>query len=189
MRAATQLFADHGYNAVGMRSIAEAVGVRSSSLYHHFPSKTALLAAIAGEYGHAYISEHMPILESAEPPDERLRQVFYDQIVYFWEHRLAREVGLKELRELEVHQHETYEMIRADLRRYQRGVVRAIEEGVAAGTFDVDDPHLAATAAIGMITSVNDWFRPGGRLTIEAVAEGYVVMIVDRLLAAAGSRS
>ena len=182
--AATQLFAEHGYNAVGMRSIADAVGVRSSSLYHHFPSKTALLAAIAGEYGHDYISDHVPILESSDRPADRLRRVFYDQIVYFWEHRLNRDVGLKELRELEANQHETWERIRSDLRRYQTAVTRTIEEGVSVGEFDVDDPRLAATAAIGMITAVNDWYRPTGRLTIEEVASGYVILIIDRLLGA-----
>jgi len=43
--AATRLFARHGYDAVGVREVVEAVGVSKPSLYHHFGSKLGLLNA------------------------------------------------------------------------------------------------------------------------------------------------
>jgi AcrR family transcriptional regulator len=39
-------FAEHGFAATSMRQLAKAVGVRESALYHHFPSKTAILEAL-----------------------------------------------------------------------------------------------------------------------------------------------
>ena len=36
------LFAQSGYAGVSMRDIADAVGIRAASLYHHFPDKQAL---------------------------------------------------------------------------------------------------------------------------------------------------
>ena len=44
--AATVLFAEHGYEATGMRAIADAVGIRPASLYHYFPSKETILGAL-----------------------------------------------------------------------------------------------------------------------------------------------
>jgi TetR/AcrR family transcriptional regulator, cholesterol catabolism regulator len=184
LEAATLLFAEQGYHAVGMRAIAEAVGIRSSSLYHHFPSKQALLAAIAMEYSHAFITAHLPILQGDGPVDERLRHVLHDQIVYFWHHRLQREVGLRGLRDLEVDEPETHRQIQSDLRSYQHAIEEAIEEGVKAGVFSSDNAGLSARAVIGMIVSVNDWFQPGQRLSIEEVAESYAALAVDRLLLA-----
>jgi AcrR family transcriptional regulator len=42
---AAQLFLRRGYSALGMREIAEQLGVSKSALYHYFPSKRALFDA------------------------------------------------------------------------------------------------------------------------------------------------
>ncbi|HYD47458.1 MAG TPA: TetR/AcrR family transcriptional regulator [Terriglobales bacterium] len=46
--AAEALFARRGYSGVGMREVADAVGIGKSSLFHHFTSKVQLHAAVAG---------------------------------------------------------------------------------------------------------------------------------------------
>lgn len=46
LAAALDLFAAQGYQAAGMRAIAEAAGVRQSTLYHYYPGKEALFAAL-----------------------------------------------------------------------------------------------------------------------------------------------
>lgn len=42
---AIDIFAEHGYSGLGMRRIAQELGVSKSALYHYFPSKEALFAA------------------------------------------------------------------------------------------------------------------------------------------------
>lgn len=42
---AVDVFMAHGYHGLGMRGIAEAIGVSKSALYHYFPSKQELFAA------------------------------------------------------------------------------------------------------------------------------------------------
>lgn len=42
---AAPVFREHGYQGLGMRQIANELGVSKSALYHYFPSKEALFAA------------------------------------------------------------------------------------------------------------------------------------------------
>ncbi|HEY5197101.1 MAG TPA: TetR/AcrR family transcriptional regulator [Solirubrobacteraceae bacterium] len=43
--AGTRLFAEHAFEEISMRRIAEAAGVSKALVYHYFPSKTALFRA------------------------------------------------------------------------------------------------------------------------------------------------
>jgi AcrR family transcriptional regulator len=45
LEAGTRLFAEHAFEEISMRQIAEAAGVSKGLLYHYFPSKTELFAA------------------------------------------------------------------------------------------------------------------------------------------------
>ena len=42
---AIAVFTEHGYNGLGMRGIAEAIGVSKSALYHYFPTKKDLFSS------------------------------------------------------------------------------------------------------------------------------------------------
>ena len=182
IRAATTLFAQDGYRAVGMRAIADAVGIRASSLYHHFPSKVDLLYAVCVVATESVISAQLPELEAGGDPAERLARVLRAHVLYFHEHRLEETVGLRELEELRRQAPERYEEIQATRRGYQHAIQAVVEEGVAAGAFTVPDARLAALAVLGAVNSINGWFVPGGPATIEEVADAYVAMTVDGLL-------
>ncbi len=67
---ALALFAEHGIEATRVSDIAQTAGVAQGLLYHYFPSKDALLAAI--------IERHGPLRMLAEalatPPDRPARE-------------------------------------------------------------------------------------------------------------------
>ncbi len=46
LSAGVRLFAEHGFDGVSMRGVAEAAGVSKANIYHHFSSKEALYLAI-----------------------------------------------------------------------------------------------------------------------------------------------
>ncbi|MEC3917116.1 TetR/AcrR family transcriptional regulator [Nocardia sp. CDC160] len=47
--AAAELFTSHGYGNTSTRAVADAVGIRQASLYHHFAAKDDILDALLGE--------------------------------------------------------------------------------------------------------------------------------------------
>lgn len=186
--AATELFAKHGFHAVGMRAIADAVGIRGSSLYHYFPSKLDLLHAIALDSTRAFIETQLPDVESIPSHAGRLRQLLRAHILYFHEHRQEEAVGLRELQELRENAPERYIEIQSIRRVYQTGLERIISEGIDAAEFVYDDAHLATLAVLGLVNSVNDWFRETGRYSIDEVADAYCDIAVSRILGARSVR-
>jgi len=178
---ATALFAEHGFHAVGMRAIADAVGIRSSSLYHHYQSKMDLLEAIARNATSHFVETHLTQLEQPGSRPQRVHAVAYAHITYFWQHRMEVAVGLRELKELEEGRRRELNKVRL---RYQHALATVIEEGRKEGDFKVDDAALATYAVLNMVNGVNDWFQPGGRLTIEDVAHGYADYAVYGILGA-----
>lgn len=173
-RAARDLFAAHGYAAVSMRQIAAAVGVQAGALYHYTPDKQALLAEI--------MSEHMEDLLGAwaafpKPATGTPEEVFEAFVRFHIRHHLGRgpEVFLSymELRALEPANFARIETLR---RSYEAVLTGILEAGQAAGVFRLADARLATFALIAMLTGVNTWYRPGGRLRAEDVEETYLGM-------------
>jgi AcrR family transcriptional regulator len=50
IEAGSALFAEHAFEEISMRQIAEAAGISKSLLYHYFPSKTELFKAAVEEH-------------------------------------------------------------------------------------------------------------------------------------------
>nr|WP_249190409.1 TetR/AcrR family transcriptional regulator [Burkholderia sp. AU32357] len=50
MAAATRLAQAHGYGGLNYRDLADEVGIKAASIYHHFDSKADLGAAVARRY-------------------------------------------------------------------------------------------------------------------------------------------
>ncbi|WP_025601120.1 TetR/AcrR family transcriptional regulator [Burkholderia sp. WSM2230] len=50
LAAARRVAQAHGYSGLNFRDLAEIVGIKAASIYHHFPSKADLGAAVAKRY-------------------------------------------------------------------------------------------------------------------------------------------
>lgn len=187
LATATQLFADRGYANVGMRAIADEVGIRPASLYHHFASKEEILYAISQRVTVEYTVEASAMLESGGDPVALLREFIIRQIVFAWENRSAIDVAKREMRELNDDHLAEIVVNRTEYRRVLQGLIVL---GVEAKRFTNANPKMASLAILSMVNGVNDWFheeavqRPRSKkvLKIGEVADGYADLIVDHLL-------
>ena len=178
---AAKIFAREGYSNVGMRDIADAVGIKGASLYHHFPSKEDILFAICLTVTQEPAEENLPLLDAAGTPTERRSSLVRAHLVHLNRRRVEYIVGLHELASLTPEHRVTVEDYR---RQYQRRVRDVITAGMRSGEFSVPDARLASFALTDMLNGISNWFHHGGELSIEDVADNYVELAVHRVLGA-----
>nr|WP_308014547.1 helix-turn-helix domain-containing protein [Nocardia coffeae] len=70
--AAAELFTTRGYASTSTRAIADAVGIRQASLYHHFGAKDDILDALLSETISAPLDLVALLDRTGEPPEVRL---------------------------------------------------------------------------------------------------------------------
>ena len=78
--AAETLFAKRGYAGVGLREVAEVVGLGKSSLFHHFKNKPQLYAAVCGRILRRIEESLMRTLAAGGTPVERLERWLDDLV-------------------------------------------------------------------------------------------------------------
>lgn len=64
----------HGYTGLNFRDLADEVGIKAASIYHHFPSKADLAAAVAKRYWEDSAAYLETMLAETADPVRCLRQ-------------------------------------------------------------------------------------------------------------------
>lgn len=83
--AAAELFTTLGVAATSTRQIAEAVGIRQASLYHHFRTKNDILAALlSGTVASSLTAAHQ-LRDRTEPAVVRLHALSYLDCRLLWD--------------------------------------------------------------------------------------------------------
>jgi AcrR family transcriptional regulator len=166
-QAALRLFAERGFAATGIRDITLGARVNVSVVYHHFPSKEAILATLIESGLRRYDRIIESTLGLADRPEERL---FALAVVHVMIHVHDRELAMVMDRELSALGPEL--RVRAlELRdAIDARWTEVLRDGVAQHVFDVADAKMARLALIRTCTSVVYWYRSEGPWTVEELA-------------------
>ena len=74
LAAAKRAAMAHGYNGLNFRDIAGEVGIKAPSIYHHFPTKADLGAAVAKRYWEDIVVDLNAISDASADPLKALRR-------------------------------------------------------------------------------------------------------------------
>ncbi len=158
---AIRLMVEHGYEAMTLRQLADAVGIQAGSVYRYFGAKDKLLADIMIGHMETVLESLRVRLGPCPGPCERLDAFIDFHIRYHIEKQAEVFLATMELRSLSPEPRATVVALR---RAYERELVAILADGMAVGLFPLQDASVGAFAIIGMLTSVCQWYRPGGRL-------------------------
>ncbi len=177
--AAVQLFAEYGYHAAPLRDIARIAGIQAASIYHHYPSKQALLVEIMETYMQRLIANLERILLTYDNPVQRLNEAVANHIRMHTMYKDEFFIIDTEIRALEDKNRPSILALR---KRYEVLVQEIVRNGMERNVFRQGDVKVASYAIIAMCTEVATWFRPDGRLSTQQVILLYCQLITDGLL-------
>ncbi len=179
LEAAAQIFSEKGYHAASMQDIAEAVCLQKASLYHHVTSKQEILFALLERALDLLIEQQEAVLAQPMHPEQKLRLAMKAYIQTLTDHQALSSVLLLEHRSLEPE----LRLRHIPKRDRYEGLWRTlIHEGKTAGIFDSTDPVFAARALLGVMNWTITWYKSGGLLSPEQIANKYADLLLRGLL-------
>lgn len=179
LATASRLFYVRGYDATSIRDLADAVGISSSTMYHHFTNKQEILYGIIQPFMQDFDDAIVPMLrDTSLPPQERLAEATRLHIEIADDRRpelltgnpFRNALGPEQLR-----------LVVGLQRAYHDAVKDTIVEGCAAGVFATEDVSLTTMAVLDMLNGVREWFHKDGALTRDELITHYQRMVA-RLL-------
>lgn len=165
--AAVDAFAEQGFGGTSTRDIAERAGRSPAALYVHYESKEAVLHAVSLA-GHRDSLDCLDRARAAtDDPAERLHRMVLDFSAWHMENARLGRVVQYEL-------HALSDEHRAEIvglrRRFHRLMVEALQRGVRAGVFQIDDVDGVARALLSLCIDLVRWFDPARTRGRRAVA-------------------
>ncbi len=171
-----KLFAETGYRATTVRDIADAAGILSGSLYHHFDSKESMIDEILRDFLDRLFGEYRAVLASADAPREQLRGCVIASFAAIDARPDAVAIYQAEARGLA--QQERFGYIADYLQEFRtmwRGIItRGIESGDFRDDLDLDVTYRFLRDTVWVAVR---WYRPGGDLSVDAVADQYLTIL------------
>ena len=169
LRGAARLFRSRGFAAVSTRDIAAAAGMQSGSPFYHFESKNALLHAVVEEGLQRAVASQQQALQqlpAAAPPRERLAALVRHHFeVLFGPEGDFIPVMLYEWRSLTPPQRASIDRVKADYEAQWMPVLQALHDTGALRA----EPALARLFIMGALNWAVQWYRPDGRLSLDAL--------------------
>lgn len=175
---AAQLFADKGFRNTTVRDIADAAGIQSGSLYHHFDSKESMADEILSSFQEALFGQYDDILASGDDARSRLERAV----------RVSFEAIENHPHEVAIYQNDADYLGGFDRFAYlkdrnsqSRQVwTTLISDGVRTGALRADlDVTLTYRFIRDTVWVAVRWYRPGRGLTHTDIADQYVRILLD----------
>jgi len=174
---AGDLFARQGFFATTTRQIADAVGIRQPSLFHHFASKDAIAAALLEwDLGRAF-PQVRAVARAQAPAAVRLYRYLHDDLVHL-AHAPYNLSGIYAEEVIGRPEFAEYDAWRNCLHDEVEGIVRA---GVQAGEFIPVNTALVRHAIAGVLVRALT-LHSGGRGEGESLANEVARLVVRGLL-------
>jgi TetR/AcrR family transcriptional regulator, cholesterol catabolism regulator len=175
---AAELFAERGFKNTTVRDIADAAGILSGSLYHHFDSKESMVDEILSSFQRELFRTYDAIVASDRDPRAKLEAVVHASFDAIDRHHA--EVAIFQSDAAYLMQFDRFGYLREHNERFHEMWLGLLHDGVAAGVLRADlDAELLFRFIRDTVWVAVHWYRPGGELSADQVADQYLSVLLE----------
>jgi len=176
MKATFDIVAAQGFEGLRTRLVAEKAGVNVATLHYYFPTKEALIGALAEYLGGIFMSTHAPPGPSTGRHGlDMLRQEFADSAYYMTEQKdlmaVMSELGQRASRDPVV-----AAIMSTMVGFWRANLASIVRAGIADGSFRKDVETEQVTATLVAIFSGLSVVGPGGVDAVRLAIEQWLVV-------------
>ncbi|WP_186987550.1 TetR/AcrR family transcriptional regulator [Constantimarinum furrinae] len=179
IEVASQLFKEKGYNAVSMRDIALAMGIKAASLYNHISGKQELLSTLILRVAREFTLGMNSVMQSSESPlkkIERIIELHIDITVNYSE-------GLAALNNdwmhLENEDLESFVRMRED---YEENFRQIIKQGIELGEIKSYHPEVILFSILSTLRTLYLWYQKRGKLDVNLLKREMVAVLIQGII-------
>ena len=178
---AGDLFAEKGFRATTVREIADAAGILSGSLYHHFDSKESIADEILSSFLNEVLTDYRAAAASAGGPRAVLEQIVRSTSHTLSRHRAALAMLQNDWTYFAGQPRFGY--LRKAVREIERTWLTQLERGKESGDFRADlDVRLTYRLLRDVLWIPSQWRQASGFST-DQVVDGFLRLLFDGIAA------
>lgn len=175
--AARILFWSGGYDKTSMRDLARFCNSDVASVYYYFRSKEHILFEVLFQEESAMLSLAQQIdSDETHGTVEWLRTFIKSQLHVMLDSGQTGLLHDTELRNLSVEHREQIIQIRD---QYENILRQCIQRGIEKGEFRELDVNITSIFIISTLIRSRMWFSPGGRLSVDELAEAVLDIFIN----------
>ena len=169
LRVSAKLFREKGFDGTSIRDISSAAGMHSGSPFYHFKTKQDILVAVMEQGLAEGLRKSEEVMALTLPPEQKLKGLIRAQLgtileegndfipVLLYDWRSVTPANRRRIVALKDRYDALWQQVIDELQR----------DGHAPG-----DAQLIRLLILGAVNWAGTWYRTGGRLSVDEIADG-----------------
>ncbi|MFI5495178.1 TetR/AcrR family transcriptional regulator [Actinoplanes sp. NPDC051859] len=183
VQLAGELFAEKGFRATTVREIADAAGILSGSLYHHFDSKESIGDEILSAFLDEVLSGYRTAAAANDDPRAAIEQIIRSSAASLDRHRAA--LAMLENDWSYFSGQERFAYLRKAMKEIEKTWVQQLERGIQTGHFRADLDARLTYRLLRDILWIPTFWRQGRGAAWNSgqIADGLLRLLFDGITA------
>jgi AcrR family transcriptional regulator len=177
VRLAGDLFAEKGFRATTVREIADAAGILSGSLYHHFDSKESIGDEILSAFLEDVLAGYREAVRDTADPRTAIEQIVRSSTANLSRHRAALTMLQNDWNYFSGQPRFAY--LRTAMKEIEQTWIEQLERGKETGQFRADlDTRLTYRLLRDILWLPTSW-RSSATWSTEQIIDGLLRLLFD----------